>query len=159
VRRSLKWIAGSFAFVLLLMALLLRLSDTSAAPVTVTYFQTHTNKAGGTDAWVRIANPGNRPIRYNIASRECNTNRAWQIMTPPVLAGGDLRARSTAEWPIPVETLGVEWRVRVFYRYRTRGVRSVAHRLDELYERVRGKNVSVRYETNSHSATSEPFVP
>jgi hypothetical protein len=102
--------------VVLLTAILLRPGHTGTAPVTVTYLQTSTNKGGKIDAWVRIANPGNRPILYSIASRECNTNGVWQIMIPPVLAGGEVRAGSAAEWAIPVEIPGAEWRVRVLYR-------------------------------------------
>jgi hypothetical protein len=158
VDRSLKWAAVGFALLFLLTALLLRYGHTAAAPVTVAYLQTQTNKNGATEAWVRIANSGKLPISYSMVSRECNTNGVWQVVAP-VPGGGEVQAESIAGWPVPVETFGVPWRVKVGYRYQTRGVRSIAHRLDEIYERVRGKRVSVRYETNWHFATSEAFVP
>lgn len=150
--------AVGFAVVLLLTALLLRYGHTAAVPVAVTYLHSRTNKNGAIDAWVRIANSGKLPISYSMVSRECHTNGVWQVVAP-VLGGGEVRAGAIGGWPIPVETLGVPWRVKVGYRYRTRGVHSIAHRLDEIYERVRGKRVSVRYETNWHFATSETFVP
>jgi hypothetical protein len=155
MQRSLKWLAVGFALVLL-AALLLRSGRTGT--VTVTYLQTQTNQNGTTDAWVRIANPGKAPVNYTRVLGEINTNGVWQVVAG-VIGGGEVRARSRADCAIPVGTLGVPWRVKVGYRHRTRGVRSIPHRLDELYERVRGKRISVRYETNWHYATSERFVP